>query len=328
MGKEVESNYYSYMDIYTDMRLKFKWKLPSQVLGMLPLIYVINDKKFDMELYEDVVDYIKKNTGFFSPIKSQQTYSIAALLISNYEDPKYKFDQLLVCIDKMKEYGFKKGPYLGISSFILLEEKDLDKRLENTSKIFKGMKENHKFLTSQDDYPLAIMLAKDLKDEEKVILDMEYYYASLAETKFKKGNELQLMSQLLTLSESDLRDSIVERCKEMYNIFKQNNIKVRRVLYPSIALLVLFNVDLEKEINTLKDLINRFKNEKHFKWNRDINIILSIILLLLNTIDKNKNDKTIETGLNTIIQNIIQAQQIAMIAAIGASTSFTGSSSN
>ena len=66
------------------------------------------------------------------------------------------------------------------------------------------------------------------------------------------------------------------------------------------------------------------QGEKLFRWHTDTNILIAIQLFVSQ---KGEESKATNTGLQTMIEVLIQAQQAAMMAASSAATSSASSSS-
>jgi len=330
MIDSIEDKIMRYLSIYQDLYEKLKWQAQTQILMMVPLTYILNDKAFNLEEFVQLSDYIKEKTDFFSPLHSYQRFSTAALLIAKYDNPREKFQQLIEYQEKLKSQGFKNGPYLSISALALMttddKTEDLECRIEKSMEIYKGMKNNHFFLTSHSDYPISILLSQNKGLVEDLMEEIEYYYNKLSEDQFKKGNDLQFLSHILMLAKIENKDFIIDRCREVYSNLVDEDLKIRRLHYPQIGLMSIIDSNLKDEIVYIKEIVDVLNKEKGFKWTKDINLIVAIVIVISDIMKYMNNDITIiETGITTSIETIIEAQNAALIAVI-ASTSAASAS--
>src|SRR5699024_10197767 len=89
--------------------------------------------------------------------------------------------------------------------------------------IHDKMKKEHPFLTGQSDYPLATILAYE--NEDNIVKRMEYFYEKLNNNGFNKGNNLQFLSHILTLSAVENDEVLISRTIQIYDKFKQVGLK-------------------------------------------------------------------------------------------------------
>jgi len=93
--------------------------------------------------------------------------------------------------------------------------------------------------------------------------------------------------------------------------------------YPTIGMLALFDQD-QLDLKEVINLTERLNSEKDFKWQKDINFMFAVHLLMSEVTE----DTTFsDTGMMTTIEIIMQAQQAAMIASIAAVTASSAATS-
>lgn len=325
---DIHDDVNSYIEIFNSLHNSLKWKAQNQLLMMIALLYVINEKKFDIDNFMNLSKYIKNNTGLFSPLHSHQRFSTSATLLTKYDNPKDKFHELIEYQEKLTSNGFKKGPFTNISALSLMVTHDpsdnLDERILRSLDIYKGMKGYHYFLTSQGDYPLAILLSKFKKPLDSLLEEIEFYYSKLAENNFKKGNELQFLSHILMLADLENKDFIVNKCNGLYETLMEEGLKLKRHHYPLIGLMSIIDKDLKDEIKDIVDIVTILNSTKKLKSTKDINLTMAILMVISKVIKNIHDDLSIiETGINTSIEAIIQAQNAALISSITAASTAT-----
>lgn len=132
------------------------------------------------------------------------------------------------------------------------------------------------------------------------------------------------MSHILSLKKDVREEILVANCTNIWNLLKQEKVKVKQMHYPAIGLLALLE-DGEKEIHSIKALIEKLQGEKLFRWHTDANILIAIQLFVSQ---KGEESNVNNTGLQTMIEVLVQAQQAAMMATIAASSAATSSASS
>ncbi|GGF08631.1 hypothetical protein GCM10010954_03920 [Halobacillus andaensis] len=309
---ELAPNIKEYKQIFYDMAEEFKWT-DKKVLMLAASVYVMHDQRFSPRQFKELCEYIKKESGLFSPLKSDLRFTVAALLDVHGEAPKEKYDKLHHVYDKLVEHGFKKGNFTYIAALIILTGERLqaeDDQMNRALTIYKEMKNEHPFLTAKEDYPLAFLLSKTDGEVKDVVNRVEFFYKKLSQDVFRKGNDLQFLSHILSLDEEHENERLVERAGHIYDQMKHLSIKPKTVHYPEIGLLSLFN-EGTKELETIKAVKKDLDQSKHFKWNKDINFKMAVNLSVSHRL---KDSSIAATGLFTTIESIMQAQQAAMMA--------------
>jgi hypothetical protein len=197
-----------------------------------------------------------------------------------------------------------------------VEPTSIEEYVQKTVDVYNGMKEHHPFLTNSGDYPLASILGQCEKSKDEIIVNVENHYNALKEKDFLIGNDLQFLSHILALNTDQKPDERAESCFKIQNLLNKAHFKSKRIYYPYIGMLSYLE-DVEDEIESLKEIYENLNNDKLFKWNKDINFMLSVLFLM--------NEKTplgdaARAGLYTTIEILIKAQQAAMTASITAAT--------
>ncbi|MFK9090862.1 DUF4003 family protein [Bacillus salipaludis] len=315
----------TYRDSYSQLYEGLKWKADKHTLMMIAAMYVTNSKEFHLKKYLDIAEYIKDNVGAFSYLKSAQRFSIAATLDTTTDDGKTNFHRFIEIYEKLIKNGFSRNAYSYIAAGTLLKVEPIriDEIVQKTGDIYKGMKGNHFFLTSSSDYPLASILALCENDAEAIVNNVEEYYQALQEKGFSSGNDLQFLSHILALDSEHIPDAKAQQCWEIKELLHKANLKTKKVYYPYVGMLS-FLENKESVINDLLVINEELNRDKLFKWNKEINFMMSVLFLMSSM---TVMGDAARTGLTISIEALIQAQQAAMTASITAAT-VAASSSN
>jgi hypothetical protein len=315
----------NYIQIHSQLRERYRWKVSDQsVLMMVASLYISNNRTFDINRFTELADYIKSESGMFSPLRSESRFTFAAMLDTKFESPKDKFPALIAAYKALVSAGFSKNTftYIGAMLLVTIHTEDLKSLSERARGIYKKMREEHVFLTGHSDYPLAVMLALHERQTDEMIFHIEDLYSKLSQNGFRKGNDLQTMSHILSLNENSTADGRVALSTEIYERMKKEGIKPKSMFYPQIALLTLIEKGNDN-LSEIKEIWEQLNAEKSFKWKKDINFMMAVNFVISDKVD---NSSLLQTNLSTTIETLIQAHQAASIAAI--SSAAVVSSSN
>ena len=318
-----------YTEQYNYLYSNFKWKVNATILKLIPFMYLTKENEPDFQNIEKILEVLKSNSSLFSHYRGHMQYQIAFMIDSMKTNPEVTIQKLMNTDDLLDKNGFKKSQYLTMSSFILMNQKNVEDKAKKSYKLYELMKKEHRFLTSRDDYPIAILLSLSNELESDLIKRMEFFYNNLPGKYFKKGNDLQFLSQILSIFQlAELKDNIV-KLNELFHNMKKNKLKISRRSYPLIGIIYfLYQDNLPKAIEDILAIFNEMNSMKGFKWSKDYNTFLSMLAVITEK-SKNIDSNLIDTGINLAIENIIQAQTAAIIAATSAATvAATSSGSN
>jgi hypothetical protein len=324
--EKAKINMKRYTQIHTELKERFRWKVSDpSILMMAASLYITNNRSFDIERFNDVAEYIKKESGIFSPLRSQSRFTFAAMLDTRFENPKEMFPLFIAAYDVLVSAGFSRNifTYIAAMQLVKTDSQDLGSLSERARSIYKKMREEHLFLTSHSDYPLAVMLAQNDCPADELIFHVENLYSKLSQNGFRKGNDLQSMSHILSLHENSSADDLAAQSTVIFDHMKKEGIKPKSKFYPQIALLTF----MEKDLNTLteiKEIWEQLNAEKAFKWKKDINFIMAVTFVVS---DKIEDSSLLQANLSTTIEALIQAQQAASIAAISSAAVVSTSNS-
>lgn len=316
-----------YTRIYAQLKGELRWKTGDSRTGMMiAAMYAGSDKPFHLGRFLEISSYIKEQVGMLSYLKSYHRFVVAATLDIHFTHYKEAFQKFLDLYERLVAGGFSRSIFTYLAAAALLPENNghHDTRIQRSLQVYKRMKEDHFFLTSTNDYPLAVLLAGQPEKVETLMDRVERLYQKLAAAGMRKGNDLQFLSHILSLKKDISEDILVARYINIWNLLKQEKVKVKQMHYPAIGLLALLE-DGEKEIHSVLAFIEKLQGDKLFRWHTDVNILIAIQLFVSQ---KGTESQTANTGLQTMIEVLIQAQQAAMIATITASSAAASASSS
>lgn len=308
---------------FLELKDSLKWKVSDQrILMMVSSIYTASNRNFQLSDYLNVCDYLKEYSGMFSPFKSYHRFLTGAMLDTRFEDPFAKFEEMKQVHDLLAENGFRKGMFTYISALAFISTgSDNPQKAAKAYELYSRMKEKHYFLTSASDYPLAVLLADREESPEAIIDTMESFYEHLSRSGFKKGNDLQFLSHILSLSGEKNPQNLVSRCLQTVQSLEQHGLSLKKIHYPEVGILSLVTQEPDYW-SSLAKTVGHLNAEKSFKWHKNMNFTIAVHLMVSEQL---QHSAILETGLYTSIEMMMQAQQAAVIAAIaGASASDGG----
>lgn len=316
----------NYIERYDKLRKEMKWKVSdTRLLMAIASLYVLDDKTLDVDRLLDVAEKIKNRAKLFSSMKSQSRFTTAAFLDTNFDEPNDQIENLFQYYDAFRKEKFQGGIFTYIAASIIVKNQgndaDPDEIIKRTKDIYQGMKKEHVFLTTNSDYPLATLLAYE--QQPNIIQHIEIFYDGLSKNGFRKGNDLQFMSHILALSNDEDKDILISRSLQIFDQFKNIGIRPKSVYYPVMGMLALLPQN-EVAIEEIYNIYHKLNQEKHFKWQKDTNLIMAASFFAK---DKLEHSHLAETSIYTTIEMIIQAQQAIMIAVI-ASASVSSTTNN
>ncbi len=319
------------IDLFQQVSMQYKWE-QSLTNHFTALTYTLNKKDFDKEKIQKVRNHMKETTGIFSYYRGTSKIILSALLACQYENPEQKFDKMLDYDKKMKEAGFKNSMYLPIANYALLttcEEEWIDTRINKAIEIYKEMRNNHPWLTSGDDYPLAILLADSEMSVNNIIENMEECYKLLNENGFGKNNGLQFLSHILGFRKEENTTKVL-RCKEIFDRLKGNKMKVYSGGYAVIGFLSILGEDAYEAVEQVIEVVKILQSTKKYKWlTKETHLFTAAALVSDIYIDNMKNQKElIQTSIGISIEALIAAQTAASIAAASGAAAAGASASS
>ncbi|QAS51423.1 DUF4003 family protein [Halobacillus litoralis] len=319
LSKELAQLKETYTDVYEQLRKEMRWT-DKKIVMMVASVYVTSDRKLDIHRYLKLCETIKKDAGMFSYLKSPLRYSVAAMLDSSFEDPFEAFNEMMKVYKSMIHYGFNRSQYTYLAAVAMIQndprESEYKEKVQRAVEIHQLMKKEHPFLTSHDDYPLAVLLSQREVDTETLIVQVEHIYRSLDRNGFRKGNHLQFLSHMLSLDEAHTADELIDRTVNAANAIKSSDIRFKSMLYPEAGLLAFLG-DEENKVYDIKDFKKALDQEGPFKWQNDMNVKIAVNILVSHQLQEANN---LQTGLFTTLETIMQAQQVATLAGVTGAT--------
>lgn len=314
-----------------NIKRNFRWD-NTLIHPLCASLYTEHGYDVDWGAIKNSRDIIKKQTGVFSNFRGS-VQLVYATMLSLEKNPENKIDKVLKAYGNLKNEFFT-SQYLPLSAFIMadmVEEVEYDRITKKAKDIYRRMKKEHPFLTSNEDAGFAVMFAISDLSVDKAIEEMETCYQILKDSLFSK-NAVQSISHVLALGEENGK----EKCKRVVDIYQ--GLRDRGYKYGTRSELAVLGV-LALETNDVKQVVSDIiKVDDYLIGHKGFGIMgigrpqrmmyAAIIVMQEYKKDRiNSSDNIMNlTSINSITSVII-AQQIAVSAAIAASVSSSSNSS-
>lgn len=195
----------------------FAWDFGLMSLAAAAL-YTGSGLSVDSETLKNCEAIIKTKTKTFSEFRGNVKMPLICKM-SLSDNPEKYFDNVesvYKLLNKSKWIGNEYKILAAITICDYADESKYEMLVERTNDIYSRMKEEHKWLTSDEDIPFAAMLAVSGLDVDKLIDEMEVNYKILKE-KFHDNNAVQSLSHVLALDEQ----SAEVKCAKVESIFNE-----------------------------------------------------------------------------------------------------------
>ncbi|MFU7514910.1 DUF4003 family protein [Clostridium sp. HCS.1] len=285
----------------------------------------------DVNKINNCIDLIRSNSSFFSNFRGNNLLTTAVNL-SIQTNPEESFEEIMSIYNKLKKQFFT-NEFLVLAAQIIYSYKgtnDIDFLVINTRKAYDLMKENHLFLTGQEDISSAALIAVTSSNLNETFKDMERCYDILRENGFWAGNNLQALTHILSLFEG----SSEEKCNKVIllnKILKKYSTPLTSYSLPILGVSALTISDYEgfaKELTSLNKYLRKQNGFGSFSLNSVVrNMIVASLLSLesIENIDSLIKNKVIDTA-NNITLNVVIIMQIAAASAASAAAAASASS--
>ncbi|WP_019241205.1 DUF4003 family protein [Bacillus massilioanorexius] len=317
-----------------EKQIKKAFRFENQLVQKFAALQIaLQNQTVDIEKAKEMMEYVKKETSAFSYFRSNNLLPIS-IALSLHSNGFEVFQLTQKYYEDLKKAGFKRSHNLPFMAYFLATEvdnNDVSMIIERALDFYQKMKEEHVWLTSSEDYMNALILAHSHSDVSLAIHEIEKCYDYLNNQGLRKGNTLQAISHLLSLS-NDSHSNKCDRLLQYEALLKENKISLNSYSKTLLGILAILEVQPESIVNEMMKVDDQLSKQKGFgnfslgKANRSLFTIAIVSAPYLRA----ESAQTLNSTIQNSIQSIILAEQAAIIASISAATaaSNSGSSSN
>jgi len=282
--------------------------MDRRLVMMAAAQFAAKGKRIDGKAFIKVSDSLKKSASLFSPLRSIH-FPMTGLIMSSDRMPDEEINRLHRNYESLRSVGLKSSNFTYIAAFLMDDHMDISR----IKAIHEEMKKYHWFLTTNDDYPAATIIAKQEGSVTDLIAASEQYYQALNQNGFYKGNDLQFLANMLVMG-GGFNKELVSEVIYARDELSRSGLKAKQMHYPSLGVIALSGRIKEAAAYSLE-----LRDMKIFKWYKEMAITTAAIFVSQEVIDA-------APGLTAAIQAMIQAQQ-ASAAAVTAGAVAASSSS-
>ena len=316
----------SYLQAFDELRARKRWSTQSVTLRFVALGLVDVASTFGYDRLEQAATDLRKCSGWFSPLKSEIGYVVAAMILRRGLDTT----RIHGCVSETRD-GFKAhkvpsrgtGPTLAALLLALHGEGAPvpEEQLERLALIYRRWNTDHRWLTNASDLPAAALHASRNVPVDVLAADVERAYTRLHDAGFRRGQQLQLVSQLLPVDPRGT-DTAVDRFCAVAECLKSEEERVGPSQYDEVAVLALTQgpaADVVERVIRSRDRLRQAKARP------DKSVAFSLaagIELSADTERAGERDLMALESIRTILE-IQQAMIIAVIATATVTTTAT-----
>ena len=325
----IEEKLQQYLAVHDMLKRGFPWEYAlARQFGALWLTG--EDQSPTVEGLKAMRDVIRRETSVFSNFRGLNELMLAMLL---YREPNgvERFHCMKDVYAQLKANGFWGGTYLPMAALTIargMEQQPLSTLIARMRDFYEGMKARHAFLTSQDDYVYAAMLAASPVPTASGLEEMEAFYHELHAAGIPKGNGLQSLTHVMVLGEEShfTKQSKVDRLNRHLTERGYRLRDYHTAFLGVVALLTDQPEALADEAIELECRLKAVRGFGSFSLDKKTRFVLAAYLLISQQMES-FHQNVGRTALANSVQAILLAQQMAMTAAIvGASASASASS--
>lgn len=242
----------------------FAWDSGLMSLAAATL-YTSRGLTADSKRLKECEAVIKAKTNAFSEFRGNvKTPLICKMALS--DDPKKYFENVETIYKLLNKSKWMGNEYKIMAAITICDhavESEYELFVNRTNEIYSRMKQEHKWLTSDEDIPFAAMLAVSGLDVDKLIDEMELNYKILKE-KFHDSNAVQSLSHILALDEQPAE----VKCAKVESIF--NELKVMKHKFgtgyelATLGTLTMLDIQEKEVANLIAETDDYLKGQKGF----------------------------------------------------------------
>lgn len=273
---------------------------------------------------------IERETSIWSYFRGTNEFLLAVLLIGE-QQPELVLDRTIDTYETLKKRGFHSSSYLVLAAFSLAKNGPADtfeRTLDRFELFYKGMKAHHFWLTGENDYVYAAVLALSDLSVDPAVARTEEIYQTLSKMGLTIGNELQNLSHILAFGDQ-LVDTQCQRAMQLYQALKQQHCKIGSyglALVGVLSLLMDNEQDMAREVAEVYEHLNHLRGYGMWSLGHTERAILAASIVADYYNDKISSG-TFESTIASSIQTIVIAQQAATMAVISGAAAAGAASS-
>lgn len=310
------TRYERYVEALDAIKDATKWELTDDFRRLMAIHYAIHDTPFEASRFSNARDTLKQKTKMFSKFRGSQNLVWLSFLDAKYEDIGTAIDEALRLDTLLDRKHFRFSSLRPFLANQLINVEEPERRLNEATDLYQTFKQHHPWLTSEEDLLSALVLVQAFDDVIDLNERIEQHY-SLLKDRLPKSNELQLVSHLLTFSESAPEEA-VSRLLAWKSQLDEVQLSTRREHLPALALLSIVAEPNADAVHAIQEIVDAEKDKQ--RWFNTHSVLVALQLVAADHITGEANDLLLH-GTFAHLLAMQQAMTAATTAAVIASTS-------
>ncbi len=208
MDRQLESKCLRLVENYRTLGEGNKLEFTEMLLACAG-IYLAAGKEPDMDRVRECKKLLKSKAGLFSNFRGSDELLVRCKM-ALAPDPERYFESVEEAYQRIK--SFFSGEQTVLAAMILAEQGGSEALAEKTKQIYKGMKDAHPWLTSENDLPFAALMAVSGRDASSVCAEAEEIYAILGDRLKAEKDTRQMLSHILAIRSGRAEDKCEKLC--------------------------------------------------------------------------------------------------------------------
>ena len=310
-----------YLQTFEELRARKRWSTQSVTFRFVALSLGAAASTIGYDRLEEAATDLRTRARWFSPLKSEIRYVVAAMILRRGLDTARIHERVFATRDALTAHKVPSrgtGPTLAALLMALHGEGAPvpDGDLERLAVIYRRWRTEHRWLTNAGDLPAAALHASRDVPVDVLASDIERAYARLHDAGFTRGQQLQLVSQLLAVDPRGT-DAGVNRFCDVAERLKSREERVGPSRYDEVALLALTQAPAADVVDRVLGSRDRLRQAKS-RPDRSVAFTLAAGIELSADTERAGERNAGDLAALQSIRAILDAQQAATIAAISA----------
>ncbi len=233
----------SYLRTFEALRRKKRWTTNPVVLRFAALGLASAELADPHAQLERIASDLRDRAGWFGPLRSDVRYVVAAMLLRRGLSAAKVHPQVVRTRKALRRYRLpRRATQTTFAALLLVLHENggavPPRNLERMERIYQCLKQQHRWLTSQDDLPAVALHAMREESPESLTRRIEEAYTALRRAGFHRGNQLQLVSHLMALDPRGVAKT-VQRFERIAHSFRSERQRILTSRYDEVAILAL-----------------------------------------------------------------------------------------
>jgi hypothetical protein len=292
-------------------------------------LYTVAGRLADRENLEKNLKILKSRYGIFSEFRAHLTIPMVVKM-SLAEDPEVYMEGVSAAYSALSR-DFMLGDESRLLAAMILYEnarmEDLDRICAHTMEVYRGMKENHPWLTGQPDLPFAVLMGLQDEETERQLLTAEECYGIVEERFPISKDSVQTVSHILAIGKGSAEEKS-ENFLQMYDTFRECGLRLSGDSMPILAVLVNSGLSAGEAAAQTKENDEFLKRQKGFGMLGTGGDLRRMFAAAITSVNMIPEDPAVFGALSGTVLAVILAIEIAIMISVISATSHASSSSN